>query len=62
MLSVMPLNQGEREHKARIVFAGNTIQTASGVAPQELFQEGSSAPAAWHLGQFSDPPLDGYTP
>ena len=38
--------EGEREHKARIVFAGNAIQTASGVAPHELFQEVSSAPAA----------------
>ena len=37
---------GEREYKARIVFAGNAIQTASGVAPHELFQEVSSAPAA----------------
>jgi hypothetical protein len=36
----------EREYKARIVFAGNNIQTASGVAPHELFQEVSSAPAA----------------
>ena len=38
--------EGEREYKARIVFAGNAIQTASGVAPHELFQEVSSAPAA----------------
>ena len=36
----------EKEYKARIVFAGNAIQTASGVAPHELFQEMSSAPAA----------------
>ena len=28
----------EKEYKARIVFAGNNIQTASGVAPHELFQ------------------------
>ena len=35
-----------REYKARIVFAGNAIQTASGCAPHELFQEISSAPAA----------------
>ena len=38
--------EGEREYKARIVFAGSAIQTASGVAPHELFQEVSSAPAA----------------
>ena len=38
--------EGEREYKARIVFAGYAIQTASGVAPHELFQEVSSAPAA----------------
>ena len=37
---------GEREYKARIVFAGNAIQTASGVAPHELLQEVSTAPAA----------------
>ena len=36
----------EKEYKARIVFAGNAIQTASGIAPHELFQEISSAPAA----------------
>ena len=36
----------DREYKARIVFAGNNIQTASGIAPHELFQEVSSAPAA----------------
>ena len=36
----------DKEFKARIVFAGNNIQTASGVAPHELFQEVSSAPAA----------------
>ena len=35
-----------REYKARIVFAGNAIQTASGCAPHELFQEVASAPAA----------------
>ena len=28
------------------LFAGNAIQIASGVAPRELFQEVSSAPAA----------------
>ena len=38
--------EGEREYKARIVFAGIAIQTASGVAPHELFQDVSSAPAA----------------
>ena len=38
--------EGEREYKARVVFAGIAIQTASGVAPLELFQEVSSAPAA----------------
>ena len=38
--------EAEREYKARIAFAGNAIQTASGVAPHELFQEVSSAPAA----------------
>jgi hypothetical protein len=36
----------EKEYKARTVFAGNNTQTASGVAPHELFQEVSSAPAA----------------
>ena len=36
----------EKEYKARIVFVGNAIQTASGIAPHELFQEMSSAPAA----------------
>lgn len=36
----------ERERKARIVFAGSVIQTASRCAPYELFQEVSSAPAA----------------
>ena len=36
----------DKEYKARIVFAGNAIQTASGIAPHELFQEMSSAPAA----------------
>ena len=38
--------ESEREYKARVAFAGNAIQTASGVAPHELFQEVSSAPAA----------------
>ena len=45
MPSITP-PEGEHEYKARIVFAGNAIQTASGVAPHELFQEVSSAPAA----------------
>ena len=40
------LPEADKEYKARIVFAGNNIQTASGVAPHELFQEVSSAPAA----------------
>ena len=34
---------GEREYEARIVFASNSIHTASGVAPHEMFQEASSA-------------------
>ena len=38
--------EADKEYKARVVFAGNNIQTASGVAPHELFQEVSSAPAA----------------
>ena len=40
------LPEADKEYKARVVFAGNNIQTASGVAPHELFQEVSSAPAA----------------
>ena len=36
----------DKEYMVRIVFAGNNIQTASGVASHELFQEVSSAPAA----------------
>ena len=38
--------EADMEYKARIVFAGNNIQTASGVAPHELFQKVPSAPAA----------------
>ena len=38
--------EADKEYKARVVFAGNNIQTASRVAPHELFQEVSSAPAA----------------
>ena len=36
----------QRIYKARVVFAGNAIQTSSGVPAHELFQEVSSAPAA----------------
>ena len=36
----------EMVHKARIVFAGNNIDTASGVPAWELFQEVSQTPAA----------------
>ena len=35
-----------RKHKARIVFAGNNIQIASGMQVHELFQELSQTPAA----------------
>ena len=35
-----------RKYKARIVFAGNNIQTASGTQAHELFQELSQTPAA----------------
>ena len=37
--------EADKEYNARIVFAGNNIQTASVVPPHELFQEVSSAPA-----------------
>ena len=37
------VSEKEREYKARVVFAGNAIQTASGVAPHELFRR-SRAP------------------
>ena len=46
MPSVMPLKASVNTYKVRVVSAGNAIQTASGVAPHELFQEVSSAPAA----------------
>ena len=36
----------QRTYKARVVFAGNAIQTSTGVPAHELFQEVSSAPAA----------------
>ena len=36
----------DRVYKARIVFAGNNIQTASGTAPHELYTEISQTPAA----------------
>ena len=36
----------QRDYKARVVFAGNAIQTSSGVPAHELFQEVSQAPAA----------------
>ena len=36
----------QRTYKARVVFAGNAIQTSSGVPAHEFFQEVSSAPAA----------------
>ena len=36
----------QRTYKARVVFAGNAIQTSSGVPDHELFQDVSSAPAA----------------
>ena len=34
---------GELEYEARILFAGNAIHTASGMAPHETFQEVSNA-------------------
>jgi len=37
---------GEKVYKARVVFAGNNISTASGVPAWELFQEVSQTPAA----------------
>ena len=40
----LPLDQ--RTYKARVVFAGNNIQTSSGIPAHELFQEVSQAPAA----------------
>ena len=36
----------KRTYKARIVFAGNNVQSSSGTAPHELFQEISQTPAA----------------
>ena len=36
----------KRKYKARVVFAGNNIQTASGTQAHELFQELSQTPAA----------------
>ena len=38
--------EAERKYKARVVFAGNNVQTASGTAAHELYQEISSTPAA----------------
>ena len=38
--------EAERKYKARVIFVGKNVQTASGTAAHELYQEISSTPAA----------------
>ena len=54
----------DRVYKARIVFAGNNIQTASGTAPHELYQEISQTPAAMNTvrAALAIAALRGFTP
>ena len=54
----------ERVYKARAVYAGNNIQTASGVAAHSLFQEVTQTPAAMMTvrGLLACAALRGYKP
>ena len=54
----------QRKYKARVVFAGNSIQTASGTQAHELFQELSQTPAAMGSvrAALGSAALQGHTP
>jgi hypothetical protein len=58
------LDASSRSYKARVVFAGNNIQTTDGVPAWELFQEVSQAPAAMQTvrGALGIAALRGFEP
>ena len=57
-------NPADRTYKARVVFAGNNVQSASGTAPHELYQEISQTPAAMNTvrAALALAALRGYVP
>jgi hypothetical protein len=58
------LDASSRSYKARVVFAGNNIQTTDGVPAWELFQEVAQAPAAMQTvrGALGIAALRGFEP